>query len=209
MLNNLKGLQSLRLYSDRHVNKKPCSSINTDCGRANGWPFPETNESLTLPSLLWPPLWVRTTTSIHFRRCCCWKKHILRHFFLTTEVFWYQNAAFRWKYICNHSYLMWEWQCFCYWNSPTIQLVMGIIGIGLCSIKKDWNHPATEENTLRPAIPISGSLLLSIIPAVTLWPWYFALQLFMECCHAPSTVQAGGREVNTQASPVLLVSGLQ
>lgn len=29
---------------------------------------------LTLPSLRWPPLCVITTTSIHFRRCCCGTK---------------------------------------------------------------------------------------------------------------------------------------
>lgn len=32
---------------------------------------PRTSQSLTFPSLLWPPLWVMTTTSIHLRRCCC------------------------------------------------------------------------------------------------------------------------------------------
>lgn len=31
---------------------------------------------LTLPSLRWPPLCVITTTSIHFRRCCCRKREV-------------------------------------------------------------------------------------------------------------------------------------
>lgn len=113
------------------------------------------------------------------------KKHILSHFFLTIGASQLQNAALRWKLICNHyfpCYLMWEWQWFYYWNSAATEPVMRVTGICLCSINRNlpWiylNLPWYNNRKCPATRPFQYQDFYSC---------YSVLQLFRECCPEPA-----------------------